>query len=125
MAGGMATLAAGGQHRRSTPGNRRRRMGDNTRPASSRARSEEKLREFAQAENKLRSQTTVMNAGQKRIDELKTSIAKVRTEAENKIGAADPESVEDAHQVYKLAKTLATLMEEPVLTREQQRILQQ
>lgn len=85
---------------------------------------EAKLKEFAAAEAKLRRQSSVIKAGQLRITELKTSITESRTALHNLLAKSEVGKVEDAHQVYKLATTLAELLEQPVLTEAQKEVLQ-
>lgn len=84
---------------------------------------EAKLEEFARAEAKMRQQSSVMKAGQLRIAELKTSITESRTALHNLLAKSEVGKVEDAHQVYKLATTLAELLEQPVLTEAQKEVL--
>ena len=83
---------------------------------------EAKLKEFAAAEAKLRRQSSVLEAGQLRITELKTSITESREALHNLLAKSEIGKLEDAHQVYKLATTLAELLEQPVLTEGQSRM---
>ena len=82
------------------------------------------LKEFARAEVKMREQSTIMNAGKQRIDELKDSILSTRSALTEQLQMSDEGNIEDLHRVYKVAHTLAELLEEPVLTFDQQRVLQ-
>ena len=83
-----------------------------------------KLEEFATAEAKMQRQSSVMKAGQLRITELKTSVTENREALRNLLAKSEVGKVEDAHQVYKLATTLAELLEQPVLTEAQKEVLQ-
>ena len=85
---------------------------------------ETKLKEFADAEAKMRQQSSVMKAGRLRMAELKASIMESRTALRNLLAKSKVSKVEDAHQVYKLATTLAELLEQPVVTEAQKEVLQ-
>ena len=83
------------------------------------------LNDFAGAEAKMHGKITVMLAAQPRIDELHTAISEAQLALERQIEQSDVANIGDAHRVYRLAKTLAVLLEEPILTPEQQRTLQE
>ncbi len=85
---------------------------------------EDALREFARAEAKMRQQAAIMNAGMQRTSELRDSIQNTASALTGHMAQSDENNQEDLHQVYKLAYTLAQLLEEPVLTPEQQEVLQ-
>ena len=85
---------------------------------------EESLSEFAKAETRMHHQTAIMNAGMRRIGELRGSIRNTASALTNQLARSDEDNFEDLHRVYKLAHTLAQLLEEPVLTSEQQEVLQ-
>jgi len=84
---------------------------------------EEALKEFARAETDMREQRVIMTAGGKRMDELKDSILNTRTALTEQLQVSDEDNIEDLHRVYKLARTLAELLEQPVLTPDQQKVL--
>ncbi len=86
---------------------------------------EAKLKEFARAEAKIQQQSSVMKAGQLRITELKISITEARAALRNWLTKADTDNIEDAHKAYKLATTLAELLEQPVLTEAQKKVLEE
>lgn len=83
-----------------------------------------KLEEFAKAETKMRRQSGVMKAGQLRIIEMKTGITESRAALRNLLARSEVGKMEDAHQVYRLATSLAELLEQPVLTQAQKEVLQ-
>ena len=82
------------------------------------------LKDFARAEAKMRKQTTIMSAGGKRIDELRSSILNAKETINTQLSRSDVNDEWDMHQIYKLAHMLAALLEEPVLTDDQQKALQ-
>ena len=82
------------------------------------------LKDFARAEVRMREQAAVMTVGGRRIDELKESILSTGSALTGQLQVSDEDNIEDLHRVYKLAHTLAELLEQPVLTPEQQRVLQ-
>ena len=85
---------------------------------------EEALRDFAKSEAKMRQQAAIMNAGMQRTSELRDSIQNAASALTGQLAQSDENNLEDLHQVYKLAHMLAQLLEEPVLTPEQQEVLQ-
>ena len=82
------------------------------------------MRLFASAEQKMRQQVSVMKAGQLRMTELTGSIIQARSALSIQLGKSMVEDIETVHKVYKLAVALAELLEQPVLTEQQHRILQ-
>ncbi len=86
---------------------------------------EEALREFARAEARMHEQGAIMNAGIKRTEELRDSIRSTAGALGGQMARSNEDNLEDLHQVYKLAHTLAQLLEEPVLTPDQQEILRE
>lgn len=85
---------------------------------------EKACREFAKAEARMHQQATVMNAGLHWTGELRGSIRNTASALTSQLARSDEDNLEHLHRVYKLAHALAQLLEEPVLTREQQEVLQ-
>ena len=84
---------------------------------------EEALREFAKAGARMHQQAAIMSAGTQRTSELRNSIRNTASALTHQLTRSDEDNLEDLHRVYKLAHTLAQLLEEPVLTPEQQEVL--
>lgn len=74
---------------------------------------------------KLWEKAAVMQAGRLRMTEVEGAIINTRKALIQLIAKADASNVVDAHQVYKLAATLAELLEQHILTDEQREVLRE
>ena len=84
---------------------------------------ESALEEFAEAEAKIRKQIGIMQAAESWIAELGHGINEHREALKNQLLKSDDGKAEDAHKVFKIAISLAELLEQSVLTEDQREVL--
>ena len=84
---------------------------------------EEKLREFARFETKMKRKDTLATTARRRMDEKRTAILELGGRLKKSLEQADPEDQGSAYGVYLQAKALSEALDSEILTPVQLREL--